>query len=327
MTEIDRAVALLRAGELVAFPTETVYGLGADARKDSAIAKIFAAKGRPVDHPVIVHIPDASHMAQWAVDIPPAAHRLAEAWWPGPLTIILRRHPEVSLALTGGQDTIGLRVPNHPLALALLQAFDGGIAAPSANRFGRISPTTAAAVREELGEVVPLIIDGGDCHVGIESTIVDLTSGSPKILRPGMITQADLTRVLSQSASEMLVCGPDLRAPRVSGDLDAHYAPRTPLILATPSALDREVGDAIRQGAHVAVLTMNRAVLNSPLVTQCRGGEGASEYAHSLYANLRHLDTLGVARIFVEQVPEGDDWQGVADRLRRAAFGSGIPIA
>jgi tRNA threonylcarbamoyl adenosine modification protein (Sua5/YciO/YrdC/YwlC family) len=196
MNEVVRAAALLRAGELVAFPTETVYGLGADASNPGAIARIFAAKGRPADHPLIVHLPDAGQLERWAVDIPEAAHGLAAAFWPGPLTLILRRHPSVSDAITGGQDTVGLRVPNHPLALQLLREFGGGVAAPSANRFGRISPTTAAHVRDELGAAVSMILDGGPCAVGIESTILDLSAGRARILRPGMLDAAAIAAVL-----------------------------------------------------------------------------------------------------------------------------------
>jgi L-threonylcarbamoyladenylate synthase len=191
MNDVTRAAQLLHAGELVAFPTETVYGLGADARNPTALAKIFAAKGRPADHPLIVHLPDASHLGDWAIDIPAAAHTLAAACWPGPLTLILKRHPSVPNLVTGGQNTIGVRVPNHPVALALLHEFNSGIAAPSANKFGHISPTTAAHVQEELGESgeknVAMILDGGPCAVGIESTIVDMTSATPRILRPGAI--------------------------------------------------------------------------------------------------------------------------------------------
>lgn len=328
MTEIDRAVALLRAGELVAFPTETVYGLGADARQVAAIDKIFAAKGRPADHPVIVHIADASQLTQWAIEIPPLAYQLAEAFWPGPLTLILKRHPSVSVALTGGQDTIGLRVPNHPLALAVLRAFGGGIAAPSANRFGRISPTTAAAVRAELGDSLSLILDGGDCQVGIESTIVDLTSAAPRILRPGMIARTDLASVLGRALCDESTAGNVATvSPKVSGSLDTHYAPQTPLRLLATDEIDGEVSKAVSQGMRIAVLTMSRSVPESPLIMLCRGGRLASDYAHALYANLRSLDTLGNAWILVERVPDTDEWRGIADRLQRAAFGSGLPNA
>jgi len=200
---LARAVALLRAGELVALPTETVYGLGADAANPAAVAKIFAAKGRPADHPLIVHLPGSAWLDRWAADIPQAAWDLAEMFWPGPLTLILKKQPWVPEAVTGGQDTVGLRVPGHPLALELLKAFadagtPGGIAAPSANRFGRVSPTRAAHVAEELGGQVPLILDGGPCQVGIESTILDLSRGQPELLRPGYFSPQRLAEVLGE---------------------------------------------------------------------------------------------------------------------------------
>ena len=237
MNDIPRAVALLRQGELVALPTETVYGLGADALNPAAVAKIFAAKGRPSDHPLIVHLADAEQIVDWARDIPREAIALARAFWPGPLTLILKKEEGVPDIVTGGQDTVGLRVPNHPVALELLRAFGGGVAAPSANRFGRISPTTAEHVRQELGERVPLILEGGACQVGLESTILDLSRDVPVILRPGAIGVDDIARVIGRR--------PRLRgeeqqpdaAPRVSGALAAHYAPRTPLELVASAEL------------------------------------------------------------------------------------------
>ena len=309
--EIERAVALLRRGELVAFPTETVYGLGADAANPAAVARIFAAKGRPADHPLIVHLPAAEHLARWARGIPAEAEQLAAAFWPGPLTLILKRQPQVPNAVTGGQDTVGLRVPSHPLALELLAAFDGGVAAPSANRFGRISPTTAAHVREELGERVPLVLDGGACPVGIESTILDLSRGVPVLLRPGAISAADIARVLG-SAPE--TAAPHAEAPRVSGSLDAHYAPRTPLQLLPTTQLR-----ALTDSAQALHLTWSLAVA---------GGHGlrlpgeAAGYAHALYAALRALDARGARLIRVEAPPDDAEWIGVRDRLHRAAAGS-----
>jgi len=211
--QIEKAAALLRQGELVAFPTETVYGLGADASNPEAVAKIFAAKGRPADHPLIVHIPGVEHLDRWAREIPETAFASAKAFWPGPLTLILKRQPNVPDAVTGGQDTVGIRVPGHPLALELLKAFDGGVAAPSANRFGHVSPTTAQHVHDELGSAVAMVLDGGPCRVGIESTIVNLTGPQSRILRPGMISAADLGRVLGRMPG---TCGQDGdRAPRV----------------------------------------------------------------------------------------------------------------
>ncbi|MBK7137470.1 MAG: threonylcarbamoyl-AMP synthase [Rhodocyclales bacterium] len=318
--EIARAVALLRAGELVAFPTETVYGLGADAANAAAVAKIFAAKGRPADHPLIVHMPSADHLARWARELPAEAEKLAAAFWPGPLTLILRRRPEVHDAVTGGQDTVGLRVPSHPLALELLAAFDGGIAAPSANRFGRISPTTAEHVREELGSRVPLVLDGGACPVGIESTILDLSRGAPVLLRPGAVGAADIARVLGRAPES---AAPQAETPRVSGSLEAHYAPRTPLQLVSSDGLLFALRNALVAGEKVAVLAPTAQAISHDLVTWKQSPAGPAGFAHDLYASLRALDALGCVRILVQQPPAGEAWLAVNDRLRRAAAGSG----
>jgi L-threonylcarbamoyladenylate synthase len=326
--EIERAVALLRAGELVAFPTETVYGLGADAANPAAVAKIFAAKGRPADHPLIVHLPSSAHLARWAREIPAEAERLAAAFWPGPLTLILKRRPGVPDAVTGGQDTVGLRVPNHPLALELLAAFEGGIAAPSANRFGRISPTTADHVREELGDRVPLVLDGGACPVGIESTILDLSRGAPVLLRPGAIGAADIARVLGRAPE---TAAPQAEAqrgigsetPRVSGSLDAHYAPRTPLQLVSSDGLLFALRNALVTGEKVAVLAPTPQAISHDLVAWKQSSAEPAGFAHDLYASLRELDALGCVRILVQQPPAGENWLAINDRLRRAAAGSG----
>jgi L-threonylcarbamoyladenylate synthase len=318
MNDIARAVALLRAGELVAIPTETVYGLGADAANPQAVAKIFAAKGRPADHPLIVHLPAVAHLERWAREIPEAARLLAAAFWPGPLTLILKRQPGVPDVVTGGQDTVGLRIPGHPLALELLQAFDGGIAAPSANRFGRISPTTAEHVREELGERVALVLDGGPCAVGIESTIVDLSRGAPVILRPGSITVAAIEAVLHAGVST--AAGDN--TPRVSGSLEAHYAPQTPLRLVSAPELAQQALQALSQGQRCAVYGLNAPVPRPGLLYR-RAPADAARYAHDLYGALRDLDHAGVDLILVEAVPGGAEWLAVADRLRRAACGAG----
>ena len=334
--EIAEAVALLKGGELVAFPTETVYGLGADAANPVAVAKIFAAKGRPADHPLIVHLPSVEHMARWAIDVPDEAERLAAAFWPGPLTLILKRRANVPDAVTGGQDTVGLRVPNHPLALELLAAFDGGIAAPSANRFGRISPTTAAHVREELGSRVPLILDGGACPVGIESTILDLSRGKPVLLRPGTIGAADIARVIGR-APEMAAPhvdeprgdeketprGEGNETPRVSGSLEAHYAPRTPLQLVSSDGLLFALRDALVAGERVAVLAPTAQAISHDLVAWRQVPADPAGCAHDLYASLRELDALDCARILVQKPPAGEAWLAVNDRLQRAAAGSG----
>ncbi|PKO84971.1 MAG: threonylcarbamoyl-AMP synthase [Betaproteobacteria bacterium HGW-Betaproteobacteria-11] len=321
VNDIAQAAAALKAGELVAFPTETVYGLGADAANPVALAKIFAAKGRPADHPLIVHLPAASHLERWAINIPPAAFALASAFWPGPLTLILQRHPAVPDLVTGGQASVGLRVPNHPLALALLREFGSGIAAPSANRFGRISPTTAQHVRDELGEAVAVVLDGGPCAVGIESTILDLTRPErPRILRPGAIGAAELGRALHVAVTER--SPGDEHAPRVSGALAAHYAPRTPLQLVAPEHLSAAVRQALAAGERLAVLAMQTTPdAHSGLVWRIASAD-FSAYAHDLYANLRALDSAACARILVEAPPATAAWRAVNDRLQRAAVGS-----
>ncbi|MEC5385948.1 L-threonylcarbamoyladenylate synthase [Uliginosibacterium sp. H3] len=314
--DIARAAALLRAGELVALPTETVYGLGADASNAQAVAKIFAAKGRPADHPLIVHLADADGIVEWAREIPKEAIALARAFWPGPLTMILKKEADVSDLLTGGQDTVGLRVPDHPVALALLRAFNGGIAAPSANRFGRISPTTAAHVAEELGESVALILDGGACQVGIESTILDLSRGEPVILRPGMIGADAIAAVIGRR--------PRLpqhaeNAPRVSGALAAHYAPRTAMRMASRA----ELLDPIDPTGEHAVLSHSVESPGDQPGPWIVSGPDVAHFAHDLYANLRALDASGAQLILVEELPPDAAWDAVRDRLGRAVVGSG----
>ena len=326
---IGRAADLLRAGELVALPTETVYGLGADALNPRAVAKIFAAKGRPADHPLIVHLPDAEHLPRWARAIPKEAIALARAFWPGPLTLILEREEGVPDEVTGGQDTVGLRVPNHPVALALLAAFGSGIAAPSANRFGRISPTTAAHVREELGDKVALVLDGGACEVGIESTILDLSRGTPEILRPGAISADAIARVIGRrpavkgEGGAVEADADSASAPRVSGALAAHYAPGTPLRLIPPELLVEEAATLAAEGSRVAVLARSVADPHDARLIWRAAAAEAGGYAHDLYASLRELDASGADFILVEALPATPEWQAIADRLGRAAAGSG----
>jgi L-threonylcarbamoyladenylate synthase len=315
---IDTAVRILRAGGLVAFPTETVYGLGADAANRRAVRRIFEAKGRPADHPVIVHLASTDQLAQWAREIPPAVARLTQRFWPGPLTLILKRAPGVHDEVTGGQDTVGLRVPAHPLAQALLQAFGGGIAAPSANRFGRISPTTAQHVRDELGDRVDLILDGGACPVGIESTILDLSSGAPVLLRPGHIGSAELEVALGMPVSR-----PTGAAPRASGMLAAHYAPSTPLLLVASADLAATVREQGTRGP-VAVLARHPRPAGAEAQTWKVAPAKSDEYARMLYATLRELDESGCAVIVVEAPPQASDWVAVHDRLRRSAAGSTV---
>ncbi len=316
---VARAAELLRQGELVAFPTETVYGLGADAANPAAVAKIFAAKGRPADHPLIVHLPGHDHIERWARDIPAAAFELAEAFWPGPLTLILTRQAHVIDGVTGGQNTVGLRMPGHPLALELLREFGAGLAAPSANRFGRISPTTAEHVRNELGDAVALTLDGGPCSVGIESTILDLSGARPTILRPGMIGSEAIAQVLG----EMPDIGAGDAAPRVSGSLAAHYAPKTPLLLVPADGLPIAVRNAIAGREKIAVLSCFEQPLHHELIVWRRAPADAAGFAHDLYANLRELDTLGCTRIVVQRPPQTEAWRAIMDRLHRAVAGSG----
>lgn len=323
--DIARAVDALRAGALVAFPTETVYGLGADAQNPHAVARIFAAKGRPADHPLIVHLPEAEQLTTWARDIPREAIALARAFWPGPLTLILKREDIVPDAVTGGQDTVGLRVPGHPLALQLLRAFGGGVAAPSANRFGRISPTTAQHVQEELGanppELRPLILDGGPCGVGIESTILDLSGATPTLLRPGAIGADDIARVIGRRPA--LPPAHAAGAPRVSGSLAAHYAPRTPLKVVAAAQL-RDLVNAYRHsGRRCAVIAHSQPRLaDTPHAWRMLPADPAG-YAHALYAALREADAAGADLIALEAPPADEAWRAVRDRLTRAETGSG----
>jgi L-threonylcarbamoyladenylate synthase len=314
---IDRAAALLREGRLVAFPTETVYGLGADARNAEAVRRIFAVKGRPVDHPVIVHLADASALPRWARAIPAGAQALADRFWPGPLTLILPRAEGVADAITGGQDSVGLRVPGHPVAHALLVKFGAaggdGIAAPSANRFGRLSATTARHVADEFVDEVALILDGGPCRHGIESTIVSFTSAEPVLLRPGAVGIEQLAQVLGappRSAAE--------GTPRASGTLEAHYAPRTRARLVARDELLTALAQMKGPGAHIAVLAHSIAQPPSFEGTWFDAPASSAAYAHQLYANLHALDAREADEIWIEAPPDGPDWLAVRDRLRRA---------
>lgn len=316
---LARAAALLRAGELVALPTETVYGLGADASNAEASARIFAAKGRPANHPLIVHLADAEALSQWAREIPPEALALARAFWPGPLTLILKKSASVPAVVTGGQDTVGLRVPSHPVAQALLRAFGGGIAAPSANRFGRISPTTARHVADELADQVAVILDGGACDVGIESTILDLSRANPVILRPGAISAEAIAMVIGHQPAIHTATPSGNDTPRAPGTLAAHYAPRTPLVILEADELDAELSHI---GAQCAVLA-RRQPSDLPHRVWIAAPLDAAGYAHGLYANLRALDLSGAERILVEALPNAPEWAAVHDRLGRAAVGSG----
>jgi len=298
--DVAAAVAVLRAGGLVAFPTETVYGLGADAANPDAVRRVYRVKGRPAGHPLIVHVGSAAALPDWAADVPPAAEALAMACWPGPLTLLLRRRPDVDATVVGGRGTIGLRVPDHPLALELLHAFGGGVAAPSANRFGRVSPTTAAHVRADLGDDVDLVLDGGPCTVGVESTIVDVTVDPPAVLRPGGIPV---------EALEAIIGGPvrtEARGvSRAPGMLDSHYAPTARVELVEDGDAGRRRVDELRADGVVARLL-------DP-------GPDADHYARHLYEWLRDADRSGVEALVVVPPPAvGVGW-AVRDRLRKAA--------
>jgi L-threonylcarbamoyladenylate synthase len=319
---IDAAARLLSQGALVAFPTETVYGLGADAENPAAVASIYAAKGRPQDHPVIVHLAPEASLDHWACEIPAQARALADAFWPGPLTMILKRAPGIPDAVSGGQDTVGLRCPSHPVAIALLRAFkggQGGVAAPSANKFGHVSPTLAQHVRDEFGAdgTVAMVLDGGQSQVGIESTIVDLSrlgTHGPVLLRPGHISAEAIAAVIDQ-----LPAAPDAAAPRASGTLESHYAPHTPVAMLAGDEIAPTLARLAAAGRKVALVHYSDLPRTHAQVRLPATPEG---FAHALYAALRALDGSGADLILVEAPPLGAAWLGVNDRLRRAAHGS-----
>jgi L-threonylcarbamoyladenylate synthase len=317
--DIEHAVGVLRAGGLVAFPTETVYGLGADASNAAAVRRIFEVKGRPASHPVIVHLADGVQLANWARDIPEAARKLALKYWPGPLTLILRRARGVGDEITGGQDTVALRVPSHPMAQQLLGRLGGGIAAPSANRHGRVSATTAEHVRREFGAAVDCVLDGGAAEVGIESTIVDLSGAQATLLRPGWISAVEIERVLGAR-----LAAPARDAPRAPGTLAAHYAPETPLTLVEGGLLNELAATLTRQGKKVAALAFSEARPLLSGVTWLAAPRDAAGYAHALYARLRALDAEGCDAILVERPPREAAWTAINDRLARAATGSSV---
>jgi L-threonylcarbamoyladenylate synthase len=312
-TDVTRAVALLHDGGLVAFPTETVYGLGADAESERALARLYAVKQRPADHPVIVHLPDADTLDEWAADVPDAARALAAACWPGPLTIVLRRSARVPDAVTGGRDTVGLRVPAQPLALDLLRAFGGGLAAPSANRFGRVSPTTAADVRADLGDDVDLVLDGGPCTVGVESTIVDCSGPRPAILRLGGIAADRVATIVGQE--------PDLRTDgsvAAPGALSSHYAPRARVVV-----VDRDEVVARATTLLAADRTVGLLALDTPAdipegVVVLDAPADVDDYARVLYARLRDADRHDLDVLLAVTPPPIGVGAAVADRLTRA---------
>lgn len=313
--QIEAGARVLRDGGLVAFPTETVYGLGADAENVRAVERIFEAKGRPPTHPLIVHVAGPGQLADWAQHVPDAAWLLAERFWPGPLTLVLRRSRRVPLAVTGGLETVAVRVPAHATALALLEAFAGGVAAPSANRFGSVSPTMARHVREELGALVDFVLDGGSCEVGVESTIIDVTGDEPRVLRPGGVTREDLERTLDRPVPTG--AKGSVRAP---GQHPSHYAPRARVVLV-------DADEVVREGARQRALGRRVGVL---LPAGSGAGSGAGpdaielpsslpEYARSLYHMLRELDRRGCDVIVASLPPAQGLGAAIADRLRRAA--------
>ena len=316
---IGRAVEILRAGGLVAIPTETVYGLGVDAGNAEALHKLYRVKHRPAKHPVIVHLASAAELPRWAADVSPQAERLANAFWPGPLTLVVKRAAHVLDAVTGGQDTVALRVPDHPLTLSLLEAFRGpddgictrGLAAPSANRFGKVSPTKAEHVRADLGTDVDLILDGGACEVGIESTIVDLSGDVPALLRPGRITAAQIESILG-----VPLAAPSASSPAAPGSLPVHYAPRAKARLAKRVQIIEEL--VANRGRRIAVLALEVSVPRLAASLMAVESVVPASYAHSLYENLRRLDASGADLILIETPPDTPAWAGVLDRLRRA---------
>ncbi|MEU6091610.1 L-threonylcarbamoyladenylate synthase [Streptomyces sp. NPDC047085] len=314
-SDIEKAAGVLRAGGLVAFPTETVYGLGADAEDPAAVSRIFQVKGRPPSHPLIVHLDGAEHLDDWVEDVPATARLLAERFWPGPLTLVLRRGRRVPLEATGGLQTVAVRVPDHPVALALLAAFGGGVTAPSANRFGQVSPTTADHVRAELGDAVGFVLDGGPCAVGVESTIVDATGEIPSILRPGGVTREDLEAVLGCPLAV-----PSSSRVRVPGQHPSHYAPRARVVLVEPEKVVAEAELAQELGHQVGVLlppSFTDAPVKAHAVVPVPGSPAA--YARGLYGFLRELDQRGCDLIVASLPDEEGLGLAIANRLRRAA--------
>ncbi|MFI7610525.1 L-threonylcarbamoyladenylate synthase [Nonomuraea terrae] len=314
-SDIEKAAGVLRAGGLVAFPTETVYGLGANAEDSAAVARVFQVKGRPPTHPLIVHIGGAEHLGEWVEDVPATARLLAERFWPGPLTLVLRRGGRVSLEATGGLETVAVRVPDHPVALALLSAFGGGVAGPSANRFGSVSPTTANDVRAELGDAVDFVLDGGPCEVGVESTIVDATGEIPSVLRPGGVTREDLEAVLGRRLAVH-----STSRIRVPGQHPSHYAPRARVVLVEPEKVVAEAELAQELGHQVGVL-LPPSFADAPVKAHAVVAvpDSMAAYARGLYGFLRKLDQRGCDLIVASLPVEEGLGLAIANRLRRAA--------
>jgi L-threonylcarbamoyladenylate synthase len=322
--DIQAAADALHEGKLVAFPTETVYGLGADAENADAVARVFAVKGRPANHPLIVHVAAAAELPRWAREIPAAAERLAEACWPGPLTLLLRKSARVPLATTGGLDSVGLRVPAHPVALELLRRFGGGVAAPSANRFGRVSPTRAEHVSTDLGDAIDVLLDGGECNVGLESTILDLTSEVPRLLRPGGVTVERIESLLGVSVNRTLTAG--TRAP---GLLPSHYAPDARVVVVPHAELVARAQALLAAGERVAVLASHlddRDVIRTLReVIFLDLGDDASSAAQRLYGALREADARSASVVLASPPVAEGLGEALADRLKKAAGPRLIP--
>ena len=330
---IVQALEALQRGELVGLPTETVYGLAADASNEAAVALIFKTKGRPADHPLIVHVASAAGAQRFAADVPGFAHSLMDAFWPGPLTLILPRQPGVGAVAAGGQDSIGLRCPSHPVALTLLKACEAqgiaGLAAPSANLFGRVSPTTAAHVQSELGNEL-LVLDGGACEVGIESTIIDCTRGAPVLLRPGHITRLHITAAcgLAVQGKDDEMKGVKGAAPRASGSLESHYAPNAKVSLMSLQAMTTALSALGPHANNLAVWSQQHPQADPTAdageghgsgVLWCQMPHNAVDAAQALFGILRGFDARGARQIWIETPPDTPEWEGVRDRLQRAA--------
>jgi len=316
--DLEAAVDALRDGELVAFPTETVYGLGANASNPAAVRKVFELKDRPPSHPVIVHIDQVKYLKRWVRELSPEAEKLAGAFWPGPLTLVLPRSDSVHDAVTGGQDSVAVRIPSHPMARQLLDAFGGGIAAPSANRYGRLSATRAEHVQDEFGDAIKVVLDGGECQLGLESTIVSCLDGAVRLLRPGGVTLSQLRQVVGD-----VQIGGDKAVPRVPGSVASHYSPITPLTIVPGGEIDALAESLSEGGQRIAVLAQRLPLKTYQFVTWINAGKRAEAFGHDLYANLRTLDKAGCARILVQEVPGDERWDAVRDRLARAAVGAG----
>jgi L-threonylcarbamoyladenylate synthase len=324
--QLETALTLLHEGKLVALPTETVYGLAADASNERAVAKIFQVKGRPSNHPVIVHIGSVNQLSQWAKDIPDYAHKLAKAFWPGPMTLILKKQSQVLDAVTGGQDSVGIRISSHPVMQKILKHFNSGLAAPSANRFGHISPSLAKHVKQSLGDKIDLIIDGGATSIGIESTIIDCTQDHPRILRPGMITADEIEQI-----TNLAIAKNSEATPRVSGDLKSHYAPSTKTFLVSVKELTKH----IENSPSAVIMSRSKPNINKVIIHDARlptrqaqhdGKQhwiimpnDAQAYAHCLYEQLHFADQLACNVILIEEVPATAPWTGINDRLQKAS--------